>query len=94
MRDSKEVELLSIRRALTLWRAFGQGTLVIEGDSENAIKWAKGLKRPPLRMITISREIRGLIAGLVIHVNRSANAVIDFLAKNGIFNSASGVFCI
>lgn len=31
----------SIKRALTTWKVIGQGKLVIEGNSTNAIKWTK-----------------------------------------------------
>lgn len=45
--DSNEVEILNIRRILNIWNMFGQGKLIIEGDSTNAIKWVEGQRRPP-----------------------------------------------
>lgn len=47
IKDSNEVEIFSIRRALEIWKDYGQGDLEIEGDSANALKWAKELRRPP-----------------------------------------------
>lgn len=38
VKDSNEAELVGIRRTLGLWVHFGQGKLIIEGDSMNAIK--------------------------------------------------------
>lgn len=58
VRGSNEVEVISIRRALTIWKSYGQGKLIIEGDSANAIKWAKGQRWPPWRLITMVREIK------------------------------------
>lgn len=42
IRDSDEAELFSIRRALSIWADYGGSKLVIEGDSANVIKWARG----------------------------------------------------
>lgn len=42
VRDSNEAEILSNRRALTIWKMHGQGKLILERDLANAIKWAKG----------------------------------------------------
>lgn len=61
--DSNETELLAIRRALMLWRFFGQGKLVIEGDSANTIKWLRVNKRLPYKLITAVREIKNLCIG-------------------------------
>lgn len=64
LRDSNEVDLLNIRRALTIWKDCGKGPLVIEGDSTNAIKWAKGLKCPLWKLVSIVKEIKGLSLGM------------------------------
>lgn len=47
LEESNEAEFLSIRRALTLGTSLGGIKLEVESDSSNAIKWAKGVKRPP-----------------------------------------------
>lgn len=95
VRDLNGVELLSIRRALTIWKVHKQGSLVIEGDSTNTIKWTKGLKWTSLENDYHSN--RGLTSGVdvsFVHVCCTTNGVADFLAKNEINNSVSGVFCI
>lgn len=78
-------------------RVYGQGPLVIERDSANAIKWAKGLERLPWKLITLAREIRGLTLGMdvsFVQVSRTSNEVADFFAKYGVNNSDSGVFLL
>lgn len=65
-RDSNETELLAIRRALTLWAPMRRVNLIIKGDLTNAIKLARGLKRPPWKMATVVREIRALCLGLEV----------------------------
>lgn len=55
-RDSNEADLLVIRRALTLWVPMRYGNLIIEGDSSNAIQWAKGLKQPQWKLTIVIRE--------------------------------------
>lgn len=61
----------------------------------NAIKWARGVKRPPWRLITLVREIRDMTAGLevsFVHISRSANGVADFFAKHGVEGETRGTF--
>lgn len=66
---------------MSLSVSFGGGKLEIESDSSNAIKWARGVKRPPWRLITLVGEIKGLIVGLA-----------DFFTKNGVEESILGIF--
>lgn len=61
----------------------------------NAIKWAKGLKWSPWKLITIVREIRALFLGHKISfalVRGTANGVVDFFVKNGVDSLIAGVF--
>lgn len=86
IKDSNEAELLTIRRVLTIGTSFGEVKLVVESDSSNAIKWARGVKRPPWRLITLLREIKELVSGQetsFVHIKRTTNGVADFFAKNG-----------
>lgn len=95
-KESNETELLSIRRALTLGSSLGGTKLEIENDSSNAIKWTKGIKRPPWRLITFVREIKGLFVGLEVsflHIKQSANDMADFLLKM-VWKDRSGEFSI
>lgn len=97
IKDSNEAEILSILRALTIWKDFGGGNLVIEGDSTNAFKWAIGSKRPPWRLNNVVREVRVLASELGVsfaQVRRSANGVADYFAKLGVDNHWEGVFFI
>lgn len=62
---------------------------MIEGDSANAIKWTKGLKLPPWRLIVTVREIRTLASRLDVsfaQVSRTSNGVTNFFAKRGVDN--------
>lgn len=43
-KESNKVEIISIRRALTIWISLKLGKLVIESDSTNAIKCVIGEK--------------------------------------------------
>lgn len=57
---------------------------MIESDSPNAAKWARGVKRPLWRLITLAREIKELASDLevsFVQISRSANGVADFFAK-------------
>lgn len=61
----------------------------------NAIKWVRGLKRPPWKMITTVREIRALASGLEVsfgQISQSTNGVANYFAKNGVNGSVTGVF--
>lgn len=95
IKESNEAELLNIRRTLSLGAALRGEKLIIESDSFNAIKWAKGLKRPPWRLITLVREIKELFVGLEVsfsQISRSPNGVAVFLAKNGVDGAIRGTF--
>lgn len=95
IRDSNEAAVLSMRKVLTIWAGLRGGRLVSEGDSTNAIKWAKALKRPHWRLITTVKEIRALVEGLevsFVKINRSTNGVANFFAMNGVEGSVYGVF--
>lgn len=87
----------SIKRALTIWKDFGVGNLIIEGDSANAFKWASGLRRPPWRLTNVIREVRVLARELRVsfaQVGRSANGVTEYFAKLGVDNYWEGVYFI
>lgn len=62
-KESNEAELLSIKRALTIWTSIGRGKLFIESDSTNTVKWVTGVKRPSWRLAIVIREIKALIIG-------------------------------
>lgn len=83
-KESNVAELLGIRRALSLGCNYGLVNLIIEGDSMNVLAWTSGRKEPSCSTIHIVRAIRKLTQGRVVqfrHVKRSANFVVDFLAK-------------
>lgn len=93
--ESNKVELLSIWRALTLGASLGGAKLEIESDPSHAVKWARGEKCPPWRLVTLVREIKGLSAGREVsfsQISRSAIGVADFFAKNGVEGPSRGVF--
>lgn len=97
IKDSNEAEILTIKRALIIWKDYGQGNLIIEEDSANAFKWALGLQRPPWRLINVVRKVRELAKGMEVSftkVGRSANGVVDFFAKLGVDSLCAGVFFI
>lgn len=61
----------------------------------NAIKWSRGLKWPPWRLITVVREIKALWSGKEISfalVKRTANGVANFFTKNIMDSPILGVF--
>lgn len=73
-------------------RGQGYGKLIIEGDSGNAIKQARGSKRPPWKLIILARKISTLCTMREVSfslIRRSANRVADFLAKWGVDKSES-----
>lgn len=95
IRDSNEAEILSIRKALVTWKSFGEGKLITEGNSANAIKWAMGHKRPPWRLITVVRKIREMVSGMdvsFLQIGRATNGMADFFAKLVVTGLSSGVF--
>lgn len=76
-----------IGRALHLWDKYGNGNLIIEGDSVNNVICASGRKHIPWRLIHIRRDIRKVCRTKMVHFNYvkcSANSVTEFLAKVGV----------
>lgn len=90
IKESNEVELLSIQRAMSLAFDEGGDKLVIESNSSNAIKWAKGMKRPPWRLITLVREIRDLVVGLevsFVHISRISFQKMEWKGRPAAFSN-------
>lgn len=97
IKDSNEVKILSIRRALIIWKDHGQGNLVIEGDSANAFKWASGLRCPPWGLVNVVGEVRHLAKWKGVSFSKvwsSANGAADYFSKLGVDNHFAGVFFI
>lgn len=61
----------------------------------NAIKWMRGLKCPPWKLVSVAREVRALSLGQEVSfelVRRSTIGVADFLAKYKVDREHLGVY--
>lgn len=86
IRDSNEVEILNIRRALTIWKIHGQRKLVKEGGWKMRSNGLRD-KGAPLELITMVRDIKDLVSGFdvsFVQIGRIANRVADYFAKLGV----------
>lgn len=55
-----------------------RGKLIIEGDSVNAIKWAKELKQPPWKLTTIVREMKAMCSGHEVSFQLSRGQLMEW----------------
>ncbi|XP_077232662.1 pentatricopeptide repeat-containing protein At2g03880, mitochondrial-like [Tasmannia lanceolata] len=71
------------------------GPLIVEGDSSNTIAWATKNSNGPWRLHNFVTEIRDLVSVImptIEHRRRSANEVVDQLAKDGVLREFMSIF--
>ncbi|XP_077212929.1 uncharacterized protein LOC143848038 isoform X2 [Tasmannia lanceolata] len=85
--DANEAEVMGLLNGLRWFHSNNLRPLLGEGDSSNTIAWAKGLNGGPWRLANKIDEIRDLVCVIrpqLVHRRRSANNVVDMLAKKGV----------
>eukprot|EP00268_Persea_americana_P021089 TRINITY_DN21101_c0_g1_i1.p1 TRINITY_DN21101_c0_g1~~TRINITY_DN21101_c0_g1_i1.p1 ORF type:complete len:199 (+),score=31.91 TRINITY_DN21101_c0_g1_i1:157-753(+) len=91
VRDSNEAEVLAILEALRILSSSFQGCLIVESDSSNGISWVARSMVKPWKFQIFLNGIKGLASSLSVvfsHVIRSANGLVDSLAKQGVQRSS------
>ncbi|XXG72211.1 hypothetical protein AAC387_Pa07g1359 [Persea americana] len=84
--DSNEVEVLAILEAFHLFPRDCFEPLIVESNSSNAIAWVSNRKTFPWKFQFHFNEIKELSSSLNVEFHRevrSANSMVDFLAKKG-----------
>ena len=86
IKDSNEMEVLTILEAPCIYHSFYHHNLIMESDSINAISWVKSL-RGPWKMHFLFNEIGLFVSEMQLtfqHIIRSANGMEDSLVKQGV----------
>lgn len=90
VKDSNETELLAILEPLRIYSHSFQSGLIVKSDSYNTL-WVIHRGPKPWRLQFYLNEIKELASSLGVvfnHVIRSANALADGLAKQGVLRSS------
>lgn len=84
--SANKTELLAVRMGLRQPARLDLNSFVAEGDSLCAASWASGFSKLPWRLAVIAEEVLDLAVKLnvsFVHMRRSANEVVDSMAKEG-----------
>ena len=83
IKESNEAEVLAILEALMISSTFKK-SLIVKSDSSNAIRWVSKVERGPWRFQYYLNDIMALSSSIKVlfsHICRSANSMVDSLAK-------------